>query len=84
MRSFCCKSGCLEVLLQQLGYRGEVGYQTFLYSNESDIRRVFMFLVERLPKAGAESTEETLGASLLFCSNFSVSILALRVNDKMF
>ncbi|KAE8750456.1 hypothetical protein FOCC_FOCC002750 [Frankliniella occidentalis] len=35
-----------------MGYGGEVGYQTFLYSNEADLRRVLMFLIERLPKDG--------------------------------
>ncbi|XP_034246632.1 coiled-coil domain-containing protein 22 homolog [Thrips palmi] len=35
-----------------MGYTGEVGYQTFLYSNEADLRRVLMFLIERLPKDG--------------------------------
>ncbi|XP_063224121.1 coiled-coil domain-containing protein 22 homolog [Bacillus rossius redtenbacheri] len=38
-----------------LGYRGDIGYQTFLYSSESDIRRVLMFLIEKLPKE-AEKT----------------------------
>lgn len=33
-----------------LGYNGDVGYQTFLYSNVVDIRRVFMFLIEKLPR----------------------------------
>ncbi|KAJ1530454.1 hypothetical protein ONE63_005357 [Megalurothrips usitatus] len=35
-----------------MGYTGEVGYQTFLYSNEADLRRVLMFLIEKLPKEG--------------------------------
>ncbi|XP_059474535.1 coiled-coil domain-containing protein 22 homolog [Neocloeon triangulifer] len=35
---------------QDLGYKGEIGYQTFLYSTEADIRKVFMFLMELLPK----------------------------------
>lgn len=34
----------------ELGYTGDVGYQTFLYSNEADVRKVFMFLIEKLPK----------------------------------
>lgn len=34
----------------ELGYTGEVGYQTFLYSNEADVRKVFMFLIEKLTK----------------------------------
>jgi hypothetical protein len=46
---------------QELGYRGEVGYQTFLYSNEADIRRVFIFLIEKLPKESSEAVEESLG-----------------------
>ncbi|XP_047110934.1 coiled-coil domain-containing protein 22 homolog isoform X1 [Schistocerca piceifrons] len=50
-----------------LGYPGEIGYQTFLYSSEADVRRVFMFLIEKLPK----ETEKTIvdptvgGAELL-------------------
>ena len=48
-------------LKQEIGYRGEIGYQTFLYSNEADIRKVFMFLVEKLPKESSESSTEPLG-----------------------
>ena len=44
-----------------MGYRGEIGYQTFLYSNEADIRKVFIFLVEKLPKETSDTTEEPLG-----------------------
>lgn len=33
-----------------MGFRGDIGYQTFLYSNVTEVRRVFMFLIERLPK----------------------------------
>ncbi|XP_058788633.1 coiled-coil domain-containing protein 22 homolog [Phymastichus coffea] len=35
---------------QELGYKGDIGYQTFLYNAEADLRRVFMFLIEKLPK----------------------------------
>lgn len=38
------------MIFQDLGYRGDIGYQTFLYSSEIDLRRVFMFLIEKLPK----------------------------------
>ncbi|KAI1278019.1 Coiled-coil domain-containing protein 22 -like protein [Halotydeus destructor] len=34
----------------QLGFKGELGYQTFLYSAEADIRRIFLFLIDKLPK----------------------------------
>ena len=52
---------CIFLLYQGLGYRGEVGYQTFLYSSEVDIRRVFMFLLEKLPKEAAGHEGEQLG-----------------------
>lgn len=51
--------------IQELGYRGDIGYQTFLYSTEADIRKIFMFLVDKLPKESVETTEETLGSSVL-------------------
>ena len=59
-------------ILQELGYQSEIGYQTFLYSSENDIRRVFMFLIEKLPKEAAEATEETLGMVLLFITTISL------------
>jgi hypothetical protein len=38
----CCKS---------LGFKGDLGYQTILYSNINELRRVFMWLIEQLPKS---------------------------------
>ena len=35
---------------KKVGFKGTVGYQSFLYSAEADIRKIFMFLVEKLPK----------------------------------
>lgn len=35
---------------QTVGFRGDIGYQTFLYTNVTEVRRVFMFLIERMPK----------------------------------
>ncbi|KAL5012891.1 hypothetical protein ScPMuIL_011442 [Solemya velum] len=60
--------------IQELGYRGEIGYQTFLYSNESDIRKVFMFLVDKLPKETVEAMDEPLGASVLLQKAISASV----------
>ncbi|CAG4964835.1 unnamed protein product [Parnassius apollo] len=36
-------------ICKDLGYKNDVGYQTFLYYNEADLRQVFMFLIEKLP-----------------------------------
>ncbi|KAF7266793.1 coiled-coil domain-containing protein 22 homolog isoform X2 [Rhynchophorus ferrugineus] len=36
--------------IREMGFKGDMGYQTILYSNEIEVRRVLMFLIERLPK----------------------------------
>lgn len=50
---------------QDVGYRGEIGYQTFLYSNEPEIRSLLMFLVEKLPRESAEDSDQPTGKSVL-------------------
>ncbi|XP_053908133.1 coiled-coil domain-containing protein 22 [Cuculus canorus] len=44
----------LAAACQELGFRGDVGYQTFLYSSERDTRRLLLFLAEKLPRDEAE------------------------------
>lgn len=60
--------------MQGLGYRGDIGYHTFLYSNDVELRRVFMFLVDRLPKEHSDSAAQSLGndlhLSVLLCMCF--------------
>lgn len=41
-----------------MGYKSEIGYQTFLYSNETDVRRLLMFLIEKLPKDTSQQEDE--------------------------
>lgn len=53
----------LATACSDLGYKGDLGYQTFLYSNESEIRRIFMFLFEKLPKESEKAVDQQLGAS---------------------
>lgn len=47
--------------VQNLGYSGDIGYQTFLYSSETDVRRIFVFLIEKLPKESEKSILEPTG-----------------------
>lgn len=35
---------------KEIGYRGDIGYQIFLYPNAVELRRLLMFLIERLPR----------------------------------
>lgn len=57
--------------IQDLGYRGEIGYQTFLYSNTLDIRKVFMFLTEKLPKEHSDEPQEQAGIISILTKNTS-------------
>jgi len=41
---------------KSLGCSGDLGYQTFLYSNEQEIRSILIYLIEKLPKN--EETQE--------------------------
>lgn len=43
-----------------MGYRRDIGYQTFLYSNVAEVRRVFMFLIEQLPKESGDTATDEL------------------------
>lgn len=49
----------LAKLVTDVGYKGEVGYQTFLYSNEADIRKILMFLVDKLPRDAQGGGEDS-------------------------
>uniref|UniRef100_A0A8C5MJ00 Coiled-coil domain-containing protein 22 n=1 Tax=Leptobrachium leishanense TaxID=445787 RepID=A0A8C5MJ00_9ANUR len=48
---------------QDLGYSGEIGYQTFLYSSEPDIRALLIFLAEKLPRDSQEDAHQPAGKS---------------------
>ncbi|XP_066566008.1 coiled-coil domain-containing protein 22 [Amia ocellicauda] len=61
---------------QDLGYKGEIGYQTFLYSNEPEIRSLLMFLVEKLPRESAESSDQPAGKSALLQRAIAAQIKA--------
>ncbi|XP_012233025.2 coiled-coil domain-containing protein 22 homolog [Linepithema humile] len=50
----------LAQMCTELGYRGDIGYQTFLYNSETDLRRVFMFLIEKLPKESEKTVNESI------------------------
>ncbi len=41
----------LIVLIQQLGYSADVGYQTLLYANVIDLRKLFVYLIEKANRA---------------------------------
>jgi hypothetical protein len=60
--------------IKQLGYRGDLGFHQLLYPNETEVRRVLVFLLDTLPKAaptvadasrsGAETAAQRVQAAL--------------------
>ncbi|XP_054084798.1 coiled-coil domain-containing protein 22 homolog [Zeugodacus cucurbitae] len=40
----------LSSIISNINYRGDIGYQTFLYPNEVDVRKLLMFLIEKIPR----------------------------------
>ncbi|KAL6120234.1 ccdc22 [Pungitius sinensis] len=61
---------------QDIGYKGEIGYQTFLYSNEPEIRSLLMFLVEKLPRERAETSDQPTGKSVVLQRAIAAAIKA--------
>ncbi|XP_074538405.1 coiled-coil domain-containing protein 22 isoform X1 [Halichoeres trimaculatus] len=61
---------------QDIGYKGEIGYQTFLYSNEPEIRSLLMFLVEKLPRESAETSDQPTGKSVVLQRSIAAAIKA--------
>lgn len=45
----------LSDAVKLVGFRGDIGYQSLLYSNTIEARRILMFLVEKLPKEAEKS-----------------------------
>uniref|UniRef100_A0A1E1X5Y5 Coiled-coil domain-containing protein 22 homolog n=1 Tax=Amblyomma aureolatum TaxID=187763 RepID=A0A1E1X5Y5_9ACAR len=62
-------NACIE-----LGFKGDLGYQTFLYSNEAEMRRIFMFLFEKLPKESEKAADQQLGTAALISRSVSEQI----------
>lgn len=49
---------------KESGYRGDIGYQIFLYPNAVELRRLFMYLIERLPRE-RQNTNDSVKAHTL-------------------
>ncbi|KAL7399316.1 hypothetical protein ABVT39_022801 [Epinephelus coioides] len=64
---------------QDIGYKGEIGYQTFLYSNEPEIRSLLMFLVEKLPRESSEASDQPTGKSVVLQRAIAAAIKAQLV-----
>lgn len=65
----------LAASMKELGYPSDIGYNTFLYSNEADSRSLLMWLVEKLPKESSDSNQsETMDKRAMFHRVFVAEI----------
>eukprot|EP00912_Choanoflagellata_sp_UC4_P000469 UC4_evm7s293 len=69
----------LSNAVKDLGYRGDVGYNSFLYPNESEARQLLMWLCERLPDEGKTSSKDEATNSLDIVIRATRSEIADRV-----
>ena len=44
-----------------MGYKGELGYETFLHGSQTDLRKIFIFLLEKLPKIKEQPLSDSIG-----------------------
>lgn len=61
--------------VKQVGFQGDLGYQTFLYGNEIEVRRTLMFLIERLPREQTKQSVHTETKLDAFKQKLSKAIL---------
>lgn len=47
--------------LQDIGIKDDLGYETFLHGSQTEIRRVFIILIQMLPKANEQPIPEKTG-----------------------
>jgi hypothetical protein len=64
----------LANVCQELGYQAEIGYQTFLYDSVKEWRKILMFLLEKLPKDNAQTTDEPTGTGILMMRNIAAQM----------
>lgn len=50
------KQNCIQ---QSNGYKGDIGYQTFLSINETETRKLLNFLIEKVPREAVVSVAST-------------------------
>jgi hypothetical protein len=71
---FCLCIKCVS--FQELGYQGEIGYQTFLYSSVKEWRKLLMFLLEKLPREAVQAADEPTGARVVLNRRISAELSA--------
>lgn len=68
--------------VKSLGFQGDIGYQTFLYGNEIEVRRTLMYLMERLPREQTKISTHTDTKLEAFKKKLSQAIVEKVTSSK--
>ena len=68
--------------IKVLGYKAEIGYQTFLYFNEKESRRLFLFLFEKLSKQRQDEPKHVTKSLLNRLKAVEIDFSKVRSNDE--
>ncbi|XP_008475186.1 coiled-coil domain-containing protein 22 homolog [Diaphorina citri] len=68
--------------VKSLGFQGDIGYQTFLYGNEIEVRRTLMYLIERLPREQTKISTHTDTKLEAFKKKLSQAIVEKVTSSK--
>lgn len=68
--------------IRKLGYKAEIGYQTFLYFNEKESRRLFLFLFDKLSKQKQEEPKSVHRGLLNRLKNTEIDFSRVRPADE--
>lgn len=53
-------------LVKDMGFTGEIGYQSFLYPTESEVRRLLSFIIDKVPRVDrSEEGQDSISANTL-------------------
>ncbi|KAL0206481.1 hypothetical protein P9112_001788 [Eukaryota sp. TZLM1-RC] len=58
----------MATTFKELGYMGDIGYQSFLYPSENDIRSILRWIVEHLPRSSSPSAGPSMSSLLSLVS----------------
>ncbi|EFA84683.1 hypothetical protein PPL_01675 [Heterostelium album PN500] len=64
----------LAATIRETGYRAELSYHNLLYPNINDVRRIFVFLGQHLPKKEVVEGDSTASLKDLICNHLASSI----------
>lgn len=55
----CCISWVFQ-FQEVAGYKGDLGYETFLHGSQAEIRNVFAILIQKLPKVNEQPIADSI------------------------